>query len=94
MKHLILLKELLTSAINLISINLGLLIRVIQKNAVLEYLRNMEGKPIDMFACPSIIKNINNANYKGYVHVKFKTKFENEDSCHAEAIFDSFDLKG
>lgn len=46
-----------------------------------------------MFAAPSIIKNINNANYKGYVHVKSRRKLENGDSCHAEAILVSFDFK-
>ena len=54
------------------SINLGILIRLIQKM----YLRIMKDKLIDMFSTPSIIKKIVNANCKSYVYNKLKSKFE------------------
>ena len=41
----------------------------------------------------SIIKEINNANYKEYVDDKLKKKLGNEDSHHAKAILDSFKLQ-
>ena len=34
------------------------------KNVMLQYLRIMEDKLFDMCSTPSIIKNVNNANYK------------------------------
>ena len=60
---------------------------------MLEYLRITEDKLIDMFSTHNIIKIITNANHKGYVHDKFKNKFDNEDPCHIETIIDSFKLK-
>lgn len=59
------------------------------KNVMLEYLRIIEDKLIDMFFTPSIIKNFNNSKYKNYVHDKLKNKFENGDHLHSKTIHDS-----
>ena len=54
----------------------------------------MEDRLIDMFSTSGIIREINNANYKGYVQEKLKHKIENENLCHPETIPDSFKFKG
>ena len=53
---------------------------------MLENLKIMEDKLIDMFFTCSILKKIKNANCKGYVRDVLKNKFKNEDPCHVEAI--------
>lgn len=44
------------------------------KNEMLEYLKVMEQKLIDMLSTPTVVRKINNGNYKGYVYVKKKKK--------------------
>ena len=39
-----------------------------RKNAMLDYLKVMAWKLIDMFSNNSVVRKINNANYKGYVN--------------------------
>lgn len=58
---------------------------------MLEYLKNVEGKPV-ICLLPLVFLKTNNANFKDYGLIKCEKKFENEDSCHAKAIFDSFNL--
>ena len=41
------------------------------KNAMLEYLKIIENKLVDCFLLLVLLKKINNANRKGYVHDKF-----------------------
>ena len=48
----------------------------------------MEGKLMGMFSIPSIIKEKNNALYKGYMKEKLKMESE-KDSSHVDAIYDS-----
>ena len=55
---------------------------------MLEYLKIMEGKLMGMFSIPSIIKEKNNALYKGYMKEKLKMESE-KDSSHVDAIYDS-----
>ena len=56
------------------------------------FLRIKEDKLIDMFSTPSIIKKINNANYKRYVNDKLEKKFE-EDPHHVKTILDPLKLE-
>ena len=56
---------------------------------MLEYLKIMEWKFIDMFSTPSVVRKINNVNYKDYVK---NEEIDNRATCHAEAILDSFKL--
>ena len=60
---------------------------------MLQYLRNMEDKLIDMFSTPSIIQKNKQCQPQGYAHNNSKKKFENEDPCHVKAIVDSFKCK-
>ena len=53
---------------------------MIQKN-MLEYLKIMKSELIDMFFNPSAIKEINNANYKGYLKEKLEMKLEKDLHC-------------
>ena len=46
-----------------------------------------------MFGAACIIRELNNFNYKGYVLDKLKSKVENDNSNHAEAILDSLEFK-
>ena len=48
-----------------------------RKNEMLEYLKIMEYKLIDMLSNPTIIRKINNSNYNGYVHDKLKKEYLN-----------------
>ena len=60
------------------------------KNSGHKALRIIKDNLINMFSTPSIINKINNANFKGYVHYRFKNKLENEDPHHTTAILNSF----
>ena len=40
------------------------------KNERLEYLKTMTWKLIGMLSTPTVVRKINNANYKGYVDKK------------------------
>ena len=46
-----------------------------------------------MLSTSSIIKKINNTNYKGYVRDKVTNKFEDKDPRPVEAILESLKLK-
>lgn len=46
-----------------------------------------------MFGAACIIRELNNFSYKGYVLDKLKSKVENDNSNHAEAILDSLEFK-
>lgn len=46
-----------------------------------------------MFGAACIIRELTNFNYKGYVLDKLKSKVENDNSNHAEAILDSLEFK-
>ena len=62
---------------------------IIKRNdAILEYLKGTENKPIDIFSTPSIAKKVNDINYKGYMNVNLK-KFRYESSRFTYAIRDS-----
>ena len=54
------------------NVNLGVLIRLMQKNTMLEFLRIIEDRLIYIFSTPSIIKKVSSTNQKGYVHDKLK----------------------
>ena len=56
------------------------------KNEMLVYLKIIEDRLIDMFSTHSIIRKINNVNYKEYVHDKLKKKLNSGDTHRAEAI--------
>ena len=60
---------------------------------MLGYLKNMEWKLTDMFSTPSVVRKINNANYKGYVNEKLNEEIKSGNTCLAEAILASFKLK-
>ena len=53
----------------------------------------MEWKLTDMFSTPSVVRKINNANYKGYVNEKLNEEIKSGNTCLAEAILASFKLK-
>ena len=60
--------------------------------AMLEYLKIIKNKSVDIFPTPSIAKNINNVNYEGYEDGKLK-KLMYEGPCCTEAILYTFKLK-
>ena len=60
---------------------------------LLEFLKIMEWKLIDMFSNPSVIRKINNVTYKGYVNKKVNEKMDLGDTRHTKAILDSFKFK-
>ena len=43
---------------------------------MLNYLKIIEWKLIDMFSTPSVVRKIHNANYKGYVNKKLNEEIE------------------
>ena len=55
---------------------------------MLEYLKIIEDRLIDMFFTLSIIRKIKNVNYKGYVWDKLKYKLENDDLRHAGTVLE------
>ena len=63
------------------------------KNEMLEYLKIMEYKLIDMFPTPTFIRKINNGNYNGYVNKKLNKELDTGDARRAEATCDSFKFK-
>ena len=63
------------------------------KNLMLEHFKIIEDKVIDMFYTPAIIRKINNANYKGYLHDKLKKEMNRGDTIVEIAILDSFKFK-
>ena len=76
------------------SIILGLLTRLTRKcNARVFESKRIEDKLIDMFFTPTIIRKINNAKFRSYVHDKLKKELNIADAHHAEDILDSFDFK-
>ena len=81
MKHLGFLMKQVINVMNLIIINRGLLIRVKQKNAMLEYLKSFVDELIDTFFSSDNFKKKkikNNANGEGLVRDILKNKFENK----------------
>ena len=80
MKHLGFLMKQVINVMNLIIINRGLLIRVKQKNAMLEYLKSFVDELIDTFFSSDIFKKKkkNNSNGEGLVRDILKNKFENK----------------
>ena len=81
MKHLGFLMKQVINVMNLIIINRGLLIRVKQKNAMLEYLKSFVDELIDTFLSSDNFKKKkkkNNANGEGLVRDILKNKFENK----------------
>ena len=64
-----------------------------RKIEMLEHLKIMQWKLMDMFSTSFVVRKIKNANYKGYVNRKLNEEMNNGDKCHAEAIFDSFKFK-
>ena len=66
---------------------------IIRKNEMLQYLKLMEWKLVDMFSTPTFVRKINNDNYKDYVHDKLLKVMSSGDIHHAEAILDSFVFK-
>ena len=60
------------------------------KNEMLEYLKIMKWKLIDILSTPALVKKINNANYKGYVKNKLNDELNRRNTHHAEAILDYF----
>ena len=56
-----------------------------RKNEMLEYLRVMEWKLIDIFSTTTCVRKINNANLKGYVHNKLVKELNSRDTRCAEA---------
>ena len=55
------------SAVNLMSVNVGVLMILIKKTMP-TFLRTIEDRLIGMFSAPRIIKEVNNANQKGFEH--------------------------
>ena len=51
---------------------------------MLEYLKTLEWKLIDMLSTPSVDRKINNANCNGYVNKKLNEEMDWGDACHAE----------
>ena len=81
MKHLGFLMKQVINVMNLIIINRGLLIRVKQKNAMLEYLKSFVDELIDTFFSSDNFKKKkkkSNANGEGLVRDILKNKFENK----------------
>ena len=70
MAYLTFLMRQISFVMNFMSIILGLLTRLTQKNEMLEYMKIMEQKLIDIFSAPTLARKINNANYKGYIRKK------------------------
>ena len=56
-----------------------------RKNEMLEYLRVMEWKLIDIFSTTTCVRKINNANLKVYVHNKLVKELNSRDTRCAEA---------
>ena len=64
-----------------------------RKYEIIESLKIVEWKLIDMFSTPSVVRKINNANHKGYVNKKLNEEMNSENTRLNEAILDSFNLK-
>ena len=64
-----------------------------RKNEVLDYLKIMEGKIINMLCTDTVVRKINNANNKGYIKKKLNEEINIGDIHHAETILKSFKLK-
>ena len=64
-----------------------------RKNEMLEYLEIIKSRLTHTLSTPSLIKNINNANYKGNVNEKSNEQMNSGDTRHAQAIIDSFTFK-
>ena len=74
------------------NIILGLLTRL-AKSKMLEYMKIVEDKLINMFSTPTVIRKIKDVNYKGYVHDKLREELNSIDTCNTEAIFGSLRFK-
>ena len=61
-----------------------------RKNEMLEYLEIIRSRLTHMPSTPSLIKNINNANYKGNINEKSNEQLNSGDTRDAQAIIDSF----
>ena len=64
-----------------------------RKNEILEYLKIMEWKLIDMFSTLSIIRKLTNVNYKSYVNKELNEELDSGDTHNVKAILDSFKVK-
>ena len=60
------------------------------KKSMLEYLKIMEWKLIDMFTTPSVVRKISNASCKVYDKKNLNEKIISGGTTQAEAILDSF----
>ena len=60
---------------------------------MLEYLRIMEHKLIDIFSGRTITIKINKVNYKGYVHDELKKELNSGDTRCTETIRDFLKFK-
>ena len=60
---------------------------------MLDYLKNMEWKLVDMVSTSSVVTEINNANCKVHVNIKLNEEMSSGDTRNAEANLDSFKLK-
>ena len=60
---------------------------------MLDYLKIMEHKLIDMLSTPTIIRKVNNSNSKSYVHDKLKKELFSEDTRYTEAFLDLIKFK-
>ena len=61
-----------------------------RKNEMLEYLEIIRSRLTHMPSSPSLIKNINNANYKCNINEKSNEQLNSGDTRDAQAIIDSF----
>ena len=64
-----------------------------RKNEMLECLEIIRSRLTHMLSTASLIKNINNANYKGNTNEKSNEQLNSGDTRHAQAIIDSFTFK-
>ena len=60
---------------------------------MLDYLKIMEWKLIDLLSTLFVVRKINNAIYKRYVNKKLNEEMESGNTRLTEAILDSFKLK-
>ena len=64
-----------------------------RKNEMLEYLKIMEWKLVNIFSTHSVFLKISNVNWKGSVNKKLNEEMDSEDTHLAEEILDSFKFK-
>ena len=64
-----------------------------RKNEMLEYLKIMEWKLVNIFSTHSVFLKISNVNWKGYVNKKLNEEMDSEDTHLNKEILDSFKFK-